>query len=100
MLSSLPSHTGRRTIELDLIRDELSKSTRSKQLNTEVKAMTEKDVSVEKEVLTEDTQFKEESRDADARSFCDTELGRARQDRDFRFADVKKLNAELAWKRS
>jgi len=39
---------------------------------------------------------KESTEEATKKGFCDTELGKARQDRDFRFADVKKLNAELA----
>jgi len=39
---------------------------------------------------------KESTSEATKKGFCDTELGKARQDRDFRFADVKKLNAELA----
>jgi len=40
--------------------------------------------------------LRESTAEATKKGFCDTELGKARQDRDFRFADVKKLNAELA----
>jgi len=40
--------------------------------------------------------LRESTAEATKKGFCDTELGKSRQDRDFRFADVKKLNAELA----
>eukprot|EP00929_Paragymnodinium_shiwhaense_P049292 TRINITY_DN24871_c0_g1_i1.p1 TRINITY_DN24871_c0_g1~~TRINITY_DN24871_c0_g1_i1.p1 ORF type:complete len:727 (-),score=293.57 TRINITY_DN24871_c0_g1_i1:126-2258(-) len=39
---------------------------------------------------------KEATSEATKKGFCDTELGKATQDRDFRLADANKLNAELA----
>lgn len=38
----------------------------------------------------------ESTAEATKKGFCDTELGKAEKDRDFRLADVKKINAELA----
>jgi len=40
--------------------------------------------------------LREATSEATKKGFCDTELGKATKDRDFRFADVKKLNSELA----
>jgi len=40
--------------------------------------------------------LRESTSEATKKGFCDTELGKATQDRDFRFADIQKLNAELA----
>jgi len=37
----------------------------------------------------------ESTAEATKKGFCDTELGKARKDRDFRLSDVKKLNIEL-----
>jgi peptidoglycan hydrolase CwlO-like protein len=37
----------------------------------------------------------EATAEATKKGFCDTELGKARKDRDFRLADIKKLNTEL-----
>lgn len=38
----------------------------------------------------------ESTAEATKKGFCDTELGKAEKDRDFRLADVKKIDAELA----
>lgn len=38
----------------------------------------------------------EATAEATKKGFCDTEIGKATKDRDFRFADAKKLSAELA----
>merc|ERR1719409_1467957 len=40
--------------------------------------------------------IKEATEEATKKGFCDTELGKAEQDRDFRLAEVKKLSAEIA----
>eukprot|EP00747_Dinoflagellata_sp_TGD_P144721 gnl/TRDRNA2_/TRDRNA2_176533_c3_seq1.p1 gnl/TRDRNA2_/TRDRNA2_176533_c3~~gnl/TRDRNA2_/TRDRNA2_176533_c3_seq1.p1 ORF type:complete len:718 (-),score=306.11 gnl/TRDRNA2_/TRDRNA2_176533_c3_seq1:37-2190(-) len=39
---------------------------------------------------------KEATEEAEKKGFCDTELGKARSDRDYRLSDVNKLNAELS----
>jgi len=39
---------------------------------------------------------KEATEEASKKGFCDTELGKARSDRDYRLQDVNKLNAELS----
>jgi hypothetical protein len=38
----------------------------------------------------------EATQEATKKGFCDTELGKAKQDRDFRWGDVQKLSAELS----
>jgi len=38
----------------------------------------------------------ESAAEATKKGFCDTEIGKAMQDRDFRYADVEKLNADLS----
>merc|ERR1719253_2381690 len=38
----------------------------------------------------------EAAAEATKKGFCDTEVGKARKNRDFRFASVKKLSADLA----
>jgi len=40
--------------------------------------------------------IKEATEEATKKGFCDTELAKAKQDRDFRLAEVKKLSAEIA----
>merc|ERR1719284_314644 len=40
--------------------------------------------------------IREAASEATKKGFCDTELGKAESDRDFRWSDVKKLNSELA----
>jgi len=40
--------------------------------------------------------IREAASEATKKGFCDTEIGKAESDRDFRWADVKKLNSELA----
>merc|ERR1719265_2876161 len=39
---------------------------------------------------------KEATEEAEKKGFCDTELGKARSDREYRLTDVNKLNAELS----
>merc|ERR1719337_338723 len=39
---------------------------------------------------------KEATEEASKKGFCDTALGKARHDRDYRLMDVNKLNAELS----
>merc|ERR1719183_1306851 len=39
---------------------------------------------------------KEATEEASKKGFCDTELGKARSDRDYRLSDVNKLNAALS----